>query len=132
MKYILLAGLLAMAGVNCAKTSFVLPEDGSESVEHLRRVPQGWNEVGAPSENMMMHFRIAVRSVSVLDESTLDTQSFPLILLEQAKIRISLESRAMTAYANAGRPTVLCWSESSWMFRHQAHHTMVNICSATS
>jgi len=63
MKYALFAGLLAIAGVNAAKTSFVMPEDGSEPVEHLRRVPEGWNEIGAPSADLKMHFRVAVRSV---------------------------------------------------------------------
>jgi tripeptidyl-peptidase-1 len=64
MKYALVAGLLAIAGVNGARTSFVMPQDGEEPVEHLRRVPQGWNDVGAPSADHNMHFRVAVRSVS--------------------------------------------------------------------
>jgi tripeptidyl-peptidase-1 len=60
MKYAFVAGLLAIAGVNGAKTSFVMPE----TVEHLRRVPEGWNDLGSPSANHKMNFRIAVRSVS--------------------------------------------------------------------
>jgi tripeptidyl-peptidase-1 len=64
MKYALFAGLLAIAGVNGAKTSFVMPEDGSEPVEHLRRVPDGWNDIGAPLAHHKMNFRVAVRSVS--------------------------------------------------------------------
>lgn len=64
MKYAFFTGLLAIAGVNGARTSFVMPEDGGEPVEHLRRVPDGWAEVGAPSADRKMNFRIAVRSVS--------------------------------------------------------------------
>jgi tripeptidyl-peptidase-1 len=64
MKYALLAGLLAIAGVNGAKTSFVMPEDGGEPVEHLRRVPEGWNDIGAAPAHHKMNFRVAVRSVS--------------------------------------------------------------------
>lgn len=64
MKYALFAGLLAIAGVNGARTSFVMPQDGDEPVEHLRRTPEGWNDIGAPSADHKMNFRIAVRSVS--------------------------------------------------------------------
>jgi tripeptidyl-peptidase-1 len=64
MKYVFVAGLLAIAGVNGARSSFVMPEDGGEPVEHLRRVPEGWNDIGAPSANHNMHFRVALRSVS--------------------------------------------------------------------
>lgn len=67
MKYAFVAGLLAIAGVNAAGTSFVMPEDGGKPVEHLRRVPEGWNDIGAPSANHKMHFRVAVRSVSEAD-----------------------------------------------------------------
>jgi tripeptidyl-peptidase-1 len=63
MKYAFIASLLAVAGVNGARTSFVMPEDGGETVEHLRRVPEGWNDVGAPSADHKMHFRVALRSV---------------------------------------------------------------------
>jgi tripeptidyl-peptidase-1 len=63
MKHTLFAGLLAVAGVNAHKTSFIMPESGSERVEHLRRVPEGWNEIGIPSQEAKMHFRVAVRSV---------------------------------------------------------------------
>lgn len=66
MKYTLLAGLLAVAGVNAHKSSFIMPDDGSERVEHLRSLPEGWNEVGAPSPEDKMHFRVAVRSVSFI------------------------------------------------------------------
>jgi hypothetical protein len=65
MKNAFVAGLLAIAGVNGARSSFVMPEDGGETVEHLRRVPEGWNDIGAPSANHNMHFRVAVRSVSL-------------------------------------------------------------------
>jgi hypothetical protein len=64
MKYAFFTGLLAVAGVNGVRTSFVMPEEG-EPVEHLRRVPEGWNDVGAPSADHKMNFRIAVRSVSL-------------------------------------------------------------------
>jgi tripeptidyl-peptidase-1 len=67
MKYAFVAGLLAIAGVNGVRTSFVMPEDGGEPVEHLRRVPEGWNDIGAPSANHKMNFRVAVRSVSKSD-----------------------------------------------------------------
>lgn len=75
MKYALFAGLLAIAGVNGARTSFVMPEDGGEPVEHLRRVPDGWAEVGAPSADHKMNFRIAVRSVSKMTQSNRSSQS---------------------------------------------------------
>lgn len=65
MKYAFIAGLLAVAGVNGARTSFVMPENGGETVEHLRRVPEGWSDVGAPSADHKMHFRVAVRSVRI-------------------------------------------------------------------
>jgi len=65
MKYAFIAGLLAVAGVNGARTSFVMPEDGGETVEHLRRVPEGWNNIGAPLADHKMLFRVAVRSVRV-------------------------------------------------------------------
>jgi tripeptidyl-peptidase-1 len=66
MKYALFAGLLAIVGVNGAKTSFVMSE-GGEPVEHLRRVPEGWSDVGAPAADHKMRFRIAVRSVRPQD-----------------------------------------------------------------
>ncbi|KAF2030683.1 subtilisin-like protein [Setomelanomma holmii] len=74
MKYSLFAGLLAIVCANGAKTSFVLPEDGGEPVEHLRRVPEGWNEVGAPSENMKMHFRVAADR-ALLERTLMDVSS---------------------------------------------------------
>ncbi|KAF1833456.1 tripeptidyl-peptidase-like protein [Decorospora gaudefroyi] len=63
MKFTLIAGLLAFAGVN-AKSAFstVHIEGGSEVVENLRRVPEGWSEVGAPAPDQKLRFRIAVRS----------------------------------------------------------------------
>lgn len=90
MRYTLLASLLAVAGVSGSKTSFVLPEDGSERVEHLRRVPEGWNEVGAPSEDMKMHFRIAVRSVSVTVRSVKDRRAFPSSVLSSRDLELLL------------------------------------------
>jgi tripeptidyl-peptidase-1 len=66
MKYALFASLVAIASVNGAKTSFVMSE-GGEPVEHLRRVPEGWNDIGAPAADHKMRFRIAVRSVSIRD-----------------------------------------------------------------
>jgi tripeptidyl-peptidase-1 len=60
MKYAYFVSLLALTA-NAAKTSFVMPEDGS--VERLRSVPEGWNEIGAPSADLKMRFRVAVRSV---------------------------------------------------------------------
>ncbi|KAH3908194.1 hypothetical protein HBI56_191470 [Parastagonospora nodorum] len=77
MKYAFIAGLLAVAGVNGARTSFVMPEDGGETVEHLRRVPEGWSDVGAPSADHKMHFRVAVRSAdsSLLERTLMDVSS---------------------------------------------------------
>jgi tripeptidyl-peptidase-1 len=75
MKYTLFAGLLAITGVNGARNSFVMPEDGGEPVERLRRVPEGWNDIGAPSTDHKMRFRIAVRSVSRLDQNRIDISS---------------------------------------------------------
>jgi tripeptidyl-peptidase-1 len=62
MKYIFFAGLLAITGVNAGKTSFIMHE-GGEPIERLHRVPEGWNEIGAPAADHTMRFRIAVRSV---------------------------------------------------------------------
>lgn len=64
MKSVLVASLLAFAGVQSHKTSFVMPEDRTEPFEQLRRVPDGWKDVGAPAADMKMRFRVAVRSVS--------------------------------------------------------------------
>jgi len=59
MRSSLFAGLLALAGVNCRSTSFVK----SETVENLGRVPEGWKEIGAPTQDRKLQFRIAVHSV---------------------------------------------------------------------
>ena len=65
MRYTVLAGLLAVAGVNGRVLSNAHHiEDLSETVENLRRTPAGWNDVGAPAQDHKLHFRIAVRSVS--------------------------------------------------------------------
>lgn len=61
MRYAVFTGLLAIAGVHGRVVSHI---EGSETVEYLRSVPQGWRDVGSPSENHKLHFRIAVRSVS--------------------------------------------------------------------
>ncbi|KAF2703277.1 tripeptidyl-peptidase-like protein [Pleomassaria siparia CBS 279.74] len=58
MKYSLLAGLLALAGVNCMSTSHV----EGETVERLFSVPAGWKAIGEPSQSLRLHFRIAVHS----------------------------------------------------------------------
>ncbi|KAF2795550.1 tripeptidyl-peptidase-like protein [Melanomma pulvis-pyrius CBS 109.77] len=58
MKYSILAGLLALVGVNCKSTSHV----EGETVERLFRVPHGWKQVGEPSQSHRLHFRIAVHS----------------------------------------------------------------------
>jgi tripeptidyl-peptidase-1 len=75
MRSIIFTGLLAIASAH--KTSLVMPEGGSERVEHLRRVPEGWNEVGAPSKDHKMHFRIAVRSAdhTLLERAIMDISS---------------------------------------------------------
>lgn len=61
MKYALFTGLLAVVGVNGKATYHISSEH--ETVERLRAVPEGWSEVGAPSHNSKLHFRIALRSV---------------------------------------------------------------------
>lgn len=61
MRYSLLAGLLAVAGVNCSSNYHI----ESETVEDLGRVPEGWSDVGAPAQDHKIRFRIAVRSVSL-------------------------------------------------------------------
>ena len=67
MKYTLFVSILALAGVNGRATSKLHhSESGSETVERLRRTPNGWNDVGAPSQDRKLHFRIALRSVSPL------------------------------------------------------------------
>jgi tripeptidyl-peptidase-1 len=68
MRYSLLAGLLAVAGVNCSSNYYI----ESETVENLGRVPEGWSEVGAPAQDHKIRFRIAVRSVSPCFPGLLD------------------------------------------------------------
>lgn len=58
-----LTGLLAVSGVGARSTSTSSHIDG-EIVERLNGVPEGWSEVGAPSPNHKLFFRIAVPSVS--------------------------------------------------------------------
>jgi tripeptidyl-peptidase-1 len=61
----ILAGFLAVAGVNSGATGHI--EDGNgEIVERLRGVPEGWSEIGTPAQDHKLHFRIAVRSVGFL------------------------------------------------------------------
>jgi tripeptidyl-peptidase-1 len=76
MKSILFAGLMAVAGVNCREASFIMPHDGGH-VEHLRRVPDGWRDVGAPSGDYKMRFRVALRSAdpTILDRTLMDISS---------------------------------------------------------
>lgn len=62
MKYSLITGLLAISGANCRVLSHI--EGNAEAVEVLRRVPEGWRDIGAPAEDHRLHLRIAVRSVS--------------------------------------------------------------------
>ncbi|KAI8941272.1 hypothetical protein NX059_002502 [Plenodomus lindquistii] len=63
MKYALFTSLLAITGVNGRVASSAHHvENLSESVEHIGQVPKGWNEIGAPSMDRKLHFRIAVRS----------------------------------------------------------------------
>ncbi|KAH8719176.1 peptidase S8/S53 domain-containing protein [Phaeosphaeriaceae sp. PMI808] len=113
MKYALFAGLLAATGVNCGTTSFVMPEDGSEPVEHLRRVPEGWGEIGAPSAEHKMHFRIAVRSADrALLERTLMEISSPSSPrygkhLKRHELKDIIKPRAEASKA------VLSWLEES-------------------
>jgi tripeptidyl-peptidase-1 len=57
---LLFARLLSLASTFAAarSTSHVEP------VENLRRVPEGWKEVGTPAQARRLHFRIAVHQVS--------------------------------------------------------------------
>lgn len=65
MKYAIFTGLLAVAGANCRVLSNAHHiEDLSETVEDLRRAPEGWSDVGAPSQDLKLRFRIGLRSVS--------------------------------------------------------------------
>jgi hypothetical protein len=83
MKYALFAGLLAIAGANGARTSFVMSEDGGEPVEHLRRVPEGWSDIGAAPADHKMKFRVAVRSVSLLKPNSECIMTFMLFCCDQ-------------------------------------------------
>ncbi|KAH9873229.1 hypothetical protein J1614_005627 [Plenodomus biglobosus] len=79
MKYALFTGLLAIIGVNgrVASSAYHI-DDLSEIVEHLRQVPKGWTDIGAPSMDRKLHFRIAVRSANRdLFERTLMEVSTP-------------------------------------------------------
>jgi tripeptidyl-peptidase-1 len=72
MKYTLFTSLLAVTGVNCRVLSNAHHiEQGSETVEHLRRVPEGWRDIGAPAQDHKLHFRVAVRSVSTSRKTTM-------------------------------------------------------------
>lgn len=56
----LVAGLLSLAGVALSRsTSHVEPME----MENLHRVPEGWKEVGAPSQDRRLQFRIAMHQV---------------------------------------------------------------------
>ncbi|KAF1842976.1 tripeptidyl-peptidase-like protein [Cucurbitaria berberidis CBS 394.84] len=123
MRYALFTGLLAIAGVNCGTTSGVYHiEDGSETVEHLRRVPEGWNEVGAPSQDRKLHFRIAVRSENPdLFERTLmevSTPSHPRYgqHLERGELKDLIKPRAESTAA------VLYWLESAGIESRDIHN----------
>ena len=64
MRYIAaFTGLLAVSGVGARSTS-TEPHIEGEIVERLNGVPEGWTEVGAPSPDHKLFFRIAVPSVS--------------------------------------------------------------------
>lgn len=96
MRYALFAGLLAVARVSCRSTSNAYHmEHGSDAIEHLRRVPEGWNEIGTPSQDRKLHFRIAVRSVSTrtlnLQISLLTRQENP-DLFERTLMEVSTPS----------------------------------------
>ncbi|CAO2653241.1 Nn.00g026520.m01.CDS01 [Neocucurbitaria sp. VM-36] len=120
MRYALFAGLLALAGVNCKTTYHI--EDGSETVEHLRRVPEGWNEIGAPSQDRKLHFRIAVRSENRdLFERTLlevSTPSHPRYgqHLKRDELKDLIKPRAESTSA------VLSWLESSGVESRDIHN----------
>lgn len=66
MKFALFTGLLVIVGVQgrVVQNTYHV-QDGKEVVEHLRQVPEGWSDIGAPSVDHKLHFRIAVRSVSL-------------------------------------------------------------------
>ncbi|KAF2824812.1 subtilisin-like protein [Ophiobolus disseminans] len=122
MKYTFLAGLLAIAGVNAGKTSFIMPEDGSEHVEYLRRVPEGWSEVGAPSADLKMHFRVAVRSAdrSLLERTLMDisSPSSPRYgqHLKRHELKDLIKPRAESSDA------VLSWLEQSGIEARDIHN----------
>jgi hypothetical protein len=101
MKYALFAGLLAIAGVNGARTSFVMPEDGGEPVEHLHRVPEGWSDVGAAPVDHKMKFRVAVRSVSLLKLKIACAITFFLLWSNQIVLRFLIMEYMLTF---TGRP----------------------------
>lgn len=123
MRYALFTGLLALGGVNCRTTSNAYHiEDSSEVVEHLGGVPQGWSDIGAPSQDRKLHFRIAVRSENrELFERTLmevSTPSHPRYgqHLKRHELKDLIKPRAESTYA------VLSWLEQSGVETRDIHN----------
>lgn len=111
MKYAFVTGLLAVVGVHSRVLSHI--EGASETVEFLRRVPDGWRDVGAPAENHKLHFRIAVRSENreLLDRTLMEvsTPSHPRYgqHLKRQELKNLIKPRAESTNA------VLSWLEQS-------------------
>jgi len=66
MKCALLPGLLVIIGVRGRVVQNTHHIEGrNEVVENLQQIPEGWSDIGAPFMDHRLHFRIAVRSVSI-------------------------------------------------------------------
>ncbi|KAF2850132.1 tripeptidyl-peptidase-like protein [Plenodomus tracheiphilus IPT5] len=123
MKYALFTGLLAVAGVNgrVASRAYHI-EDLSETVEHLDQVPTGWADIGAPSMDRKLHFRIAVRSENRdLFERTLMEVSSPSHPrygkhLKRSELKDLIKPRAESTSA------VLNWLEESGVETRDIHN----------
>lgn len=127
MRFTYFAGLLAVA--SAAKTSFVMPEDGTDIVETLRRVPDGWKETGVPSPNMKMRFRIAVRSVRLSIKHAHLGACIPPLCFEATRYGLRMGSKDR---ANIFRPIDLFLNEHSWRYPRQGLHVTASTSSVTS
>ncbi|KAL6709341.1 Tripeptidyl-peptidase sed2 [Coniothyrium glycines] len=114
MRYALFAGLLAIAGTNARVLNGAHHvEEGTETVEILRRVPAGWRDIGAPAQDHKLHFRIAVRSENkdLLDRTLMEvsTPSHPRYgkHLKRHELKDLVKPRAESTSA------VFSWLESS-------------------
>ncbi|KAF1994689.1 tripeptidyl-peptidase-like protein [Amniculicola lignicola CBS 123094] len=108
----LVAGVVSLAGTaaNCASTSHIERDGALEIVEHLRHVPEGWKEVGAPAQSRRLQFRIAPNH-DLFEQTLMDisTPSHPRYgqHLKREELKELIKPRAESSEA------VLAWLKNS-------------------